>query len=68
VDQIEVTVTARGLVEPNLAAQHVVNLLKRSMYLVNGKPGEFEVTISATAPGMTRPQRTVLAGGEWRRE
>lgn len=68
-DQITVTLTARGLKNPESAVRAVTALFMRSMYLVDGEPGEFCVEITSVKPGAAGPERTVLAdGGRWRRE
>lgn len=66
--EITVTVSVTGLREPNLAAMHVVNHIKRALFGVNGYPGEFGVVIESMAPGMTEPERIVLLpDGTWQR-
>ena len=64
--EIKVTVTVRGLKNPGTAVNAVVNMIKRSLFLVDGEPGRFGAEIESTAPG--RAERLVLEDGEWRRE
>lgn len=66
--EIRVSVTVRGLREPNLAAMTVVNQVKRSLFMVNGDAEDFGAVIESVAPGMCEPERIVLDDGEWRRE
>jgi hypothetical protein len=65
---ITVTVTVTGLREPNLAAMHVVNHVKRALFGVNGYAEEFGAVIESMAPGMNEPERIVLTpDGTWQR-
>lgn len=53
--------TVRGLRNPEAAVRQAVRMLKRSLYLVEGKPGEFGARIDA--PGISIE---LDANREWR--
>jgi hypothetical protein len=63
--EITVTVTVRGLKNPDAAAMPVVNMIKRSMHMVEGIHGQFGAEIAVEAPG--RSEHLILAGYEWQR-
>lgn len=56
-DEVTVTVTMRGLADPATAALQVVNFMKRAMYQVNGRPGEFSAVIEAPAQNIRAEMR-----------
>ena len=45
--EVTVTVRLRGLADPETAANHIAMFMKRSLYQVNSRPGEFAGEIEA---------------------
>ncbi|MCW2930005.1 MAG: hypothetical protein JWM19_967 [Actinomycetia bacterium] len=50
-DELKVTVTVRGVRNPHVAVTRIMNLLKRSLYLIDGEEGSFTARIDA--PGVS---------------
>lgn len=51
-DDVTVTVTIRGLANPDVAANAVVNFIRRALYYVDGIPGEFSSVIECQRLGI----------------
>jgi hypothetical protein len=58
--EVIVTVRMRGLARPEEAAHHVSMMLKRSLYQVDGRPGEFTAEIESVVPLPLPEQRIVI--------
>jgi hypothetical protein len=54
--EVTVTVTMRGLSDPAETALQVAMFMKRSLYQVHGKSGEFAAEVDATYKGMLPEQ------------
>ena len=49
-DELKITITVRGVLQPTVARTRIVMMLKRALYLVDGIPGKFTARIDG-APG-----------------
>lgn len=67
-DEIRMTLTVRGTRAPRLAAQAVVNHAKRSLFLVDAKPGEFAAEIEISVAGAPSERSRIDEHGTWQRE
>lgn len=67
-DKLNVRISVGGLAtDPAVAAQVLVNRLKRALFQVTGHPGEFTAEITVFLPGDLDGTRTALVDGEWQR-
>jgi hypothetical protein len=66
--EVEVTVKVRGVKNPDAAVIPLISMIKRALFHVDGKPGEFGAEIRASGPGRSEVLTLDMASGEWRRE
>lgn len=59
---MKVTITIRGVRNPETAERHVTNMLKRSLYLVDSLPGEFGARIDGPSESIELDENR-----EWQR-
>lgn len=62
------TVTVHGLKNPDAAVTPVISMIKRALFLVDGKEGEFWAEVRSTAHGRSETLTLDQGGVMWRRE
>jgi hypothetical protein len=69
-ENVNITLSVRGAVDPQAAAQRITALLKRSLYLIDAGRERFaaEIEIKVALPAPADRVIISLADGEWRRE